>query len=206
MILKPILSGLSNVKSCLQESTTIQSFPIVRPKTAVCSLPDLCWEPDWFLWTSCRRTDIVGSLGQFETAESRRNLGTRLKYLKLQDVILSFSNVQITIMHKVWKYEMFTVYDPSTKISGLFVEYIQVPASQTKGGWMAVLGQDVGGQGSIYSRIWGKIRNLFASVGNWKEWRLLMLKSFWGKFGHRNSLSQTEQISDPDMFYAWWTT
>jgi len=29
-----------------------------------------------------------------------------------------------------------------------------------------------------------------------------MLNSFWGKFGQRNNLSQTEYVTDPDKFFA----
>ncbi|XP_032682820.1 uncharacterized protein LOC116849607 [Odontomachus brunneus] len=114
----------------------------------------------------------------------------------------------VTSVSEIWSYEV-TRYDPVTRRGGLFTEYINcfLQLKQEASGWPNECANDEGGK-ERYLREYEKVEGIVLNRANispnpgLRSVAKLCLNSFWGKFGQRSNLPNTEIVRTWESFAA----
>ncbi|XP_011859145.1 PREDICTED: uncharacterized protein LOC105556661 [Vollenhovia emeryi] len=111
----------------------------------------------------------------------------------------------VTEVSELWQYKV-TRYDRVTRQGGLFVEYINsfLQLKQEASGWPSECADDEAKERYLreYEEIEGIAldRNNIARNPGLRSVAKLCLNSFWGKFGQRSNLPNTEIVKSPQRF------
>ncbi|XP_011631834.1 uncharacterized protein LOC105423675, partial [Pogonomyrmex barbatus] len=106
---------------------------------------------------------------------------------------------------EIWQYKS-TRYNPETRQEGLFTEYINtfLQLKQEASGWPSECNDDVAKERYLreYEATEGIIldKNNIVRNSGLRSVAKLCLNSFWGKFGQRSNLPNTEIIRSPQRF------
>ena len=109
-------------------------------------------------------------------------------------------NYLVTSVSEIWQYNS-TRYDPVTRQGGLFTEYINtfLKLKQEASGWPGECGDDEDAK-EQYLRDYAKVEGIVLDKNNisrnpgLRSVAKLCLNSFWGKFGQRTNLPNTEIV------------
>ncbi|XP_018370161.1 PREDICTED: uncharacterized protein LOC108765813, partial [Trachymyrmex cornetzi] len=107
----------------------------------------------------------------------------------------------VTSVSEIWQYKV-TRYDPNTRQGDLFVEYINtfLQLKQKASGWTSECGDNDDDAKERYLREYEKTegivldRNNITRNSGLRSVAKLCLNSFWGKFGQRTNLPNTEIV------------
>ncbi|XP_015600909.1 uncharacterized protein LOC107270419, partial [Cephus cinctus] len=109
----------------------------------------------------------------------------------------------ITKIEEIWQYEV-SQYDPSTRIGGLFVDYIDtfLKVKQESSGWLIACIDEESKQKYLddYKKAEGITLERERVAKNSELRAKLCLNSFWGKFGQRENQPKTTIVTDGKTF------
>ncbi|KAJ8020849.1 putative DNA polymerase [Holothuria leucospilota] len=110
-------------------------------------------------------------------------------------------------VYEVWHFKETSEYDPKSKQGGLFTQYVNtfLTLKQEADGWPSDCQSDLERSEFIrkYNEKEGtdlKAENIERNEGK-RALAKLMLNSFWGKFGQRPNLPQTEYVQKLERYY-----
>jgi G:T-mismatch repair DNA endonuclease (very short patch repair protein) len=111
----------------------------------------------------------------------------------------------VTHVNEIWRYKV-SRYDPATRQGGLFAEYINsfLQLKQEASGWPSECGDDEAKERYLreYEETEGIVldKNSIARNPGLRSVAKLCLNSFWGKFGQRTNLPNTEIVKSYQRF------
>ena len=115
---------------------------------------------------------------------------------------------EIVKIYEVWHFKNISQYDPESKSGGIFTEYVNtfLKMKQEASGWPSSCNTEAERWQYIndYERKEG-IRLEYEHIKQNPGMRAigkLMLNSFWGKFGQRQNLPQTEYVDKADRYFS----
>ena len=143
--------------------------------------------------TVCKHTD-----------DERAFIGTWVSDELKKAVTMGYQVIQ---MYEVWHFSQVEQYDPTTKTGGLFTNYINtfLKLKQEASGWpdWCLSHEDKVKYIEDYKHHEGislEYENIKKNPGL-RSLAKLMLNSFWGKFGQRSNMVQSDYITDPCQYF-----
>ncbi|XP_070171517.1 uncharacterized protein [Polyergus mexicanus] len=115
----------------------------------------------------------------------------------------------VTAVSEIWQYKV-SQFDHTTRQGGLFAEYINtfLQLKQEASGWPSECGENDDDAKERYLREYEKTEGIVLDKRNvarnpgLRSVAKLCLNSFWGKFGQRSNLPNTEVVRTPQRFIA----
>ncbi|XP_070158004.1 uncharacterized protein [Polyergus mexicanus] len=113
----------------------------------------------------------------------------------------------VTAVSEIWQYKV-SQFDHTTRQGGLFTEYINtfLQLKQEASGWPCECGENDDDAKERYLREYEKTEDIVLDKRNvtrnpgLRSVAKLCLNSFWGKFGQRSNLPNTEVVRTPQRF------